>query len=189
MAKRVLIMGPPGSGKGTQAAKICAKLGLDHVSTGEILREAMRAGSELGQRVKAVVESGNLVSDELMLELVAKRLAEESSQRGFMLDGYPRTVPQAEALLALLAKSSGKHIEAALLLRVPDETIVERLLLRGRTDDTRETIQHRLKVYEVETEPVLRYLEGQGVGIVDIDGVGSIEEIAERIESVLDAVD
>ena len=189
MAKRVLIMGPPGSGKGTQAAKICAKLGLDHVSTGEILREAMRAGSELGQRVKAVVESGNLVGDELMLELVAKRLAERGAEGGFMLDGYPRTVPQAEALLSLLAKSSGKHIEAALLLKVLDDGLVGHLLLRGRTDDTRETIQHRLEVYQEETEPVLRYLEDQGVDIVDIDGVGSIEDIAERIESVLDAVD
>ncbi len=189
MAKRVLIMGPPGSGKGTQAARICAKRGLDHVSTGEILREAMRTGSAVGQRVKAVVESGNLVGDELMLELVAMRLAEDGVKRGFMLDGYPRTVPQAEALLALLVEGGGRGVEAALLLRVPDETIVERLLLRGRTDDTRETIQHRLKVYEEQTEPVLRYLESQGVDIVDIDGVGSIEDIAERIESVLDAVD
>jgi len=185
MAKRVLIMGPPGSGKGTQAAKICAKRGLDHVSTGDILREAMRAGSEIGRKVKAVVDSGNLVGDELMCELVKDRLAEERAQPGFMLDGFPRTVPQAEALLSMLGKGG---IEAVLLLRVPEEEIVERLLARGRTDDTRETIRHRLEVYEKETEPVLRYLESQGVDIVVIDGLGSVELIAERIESVLDAV-
>jgi adenylate kinase len=185
MAKRVLIMGPPGSGKGTQAAKICAKRNLDHVSTGDILREAMRAGSEIGRKVKAVVESGNLVGDELMEELVEVRLAEKSARRGFMLDGFPRTVPQAEALLEMLKED---RIEAVLLLKVPEEAIVERLLLRGRTDDTRETIRHRLEVYEKETEPVLRYLESQGVDIVEIDGLGSVELIAKRIESVLDAV-
>jgi adenylate kinase len=178
-------MGPPGSGKGTQAAKICAKRNLDHVSTGDILREAMRTGSEIGRKVKAVVESGNLVGDELMDELVKARLTEESARRGFMLDGFPRTVPQAEVLLEMLGEGG---IEAVLLLKVPEEAIVERLLLRGRTDDTRETIRHRLEVYEKETEPVLRYLESQGVDIVEIDGMGSVELIAKRIESVLDTV-
>jgi len=145
----------------------------------------MRTGSEMGRKVKAVVDSGNLVGDGLMYELVKVRLREESAQGGFMLDGFPRTVPQAEALLELLGKDG---IEAVVLLRVPEEAIVERLLLRGRTDDTEETIRHRLEVYEKETEPVLRYLESQGVKIVVVDGMGSVDLIAKRIEGVLDAI-
>lgn len=189
MATRVLIMGPPGSGKGTQAALICAKRGMAHISTGEMLREAMEAESPLGRQVKAVVERGDLVSDELMLDLVRARLEQDDCRQGFILDGYPRTQPQAASLLAMLDECGADGLEAVLLLTVPDEEIVERLSARGRTDDTRETIQHRLDVYRDLTEPVLRYLENRGVEIDRIDGLGTIEEITERIEGVLDAGD
>ena len=189
MANRVLIMGPPGSGKGTQAARICAKRGMAHISTGEMLRRAMEAETTLGREVKAVVERGDLVSDELMLDLVKDRLDEDDCNGGFILDGYPRTQPQAESLLAMLAECGADGLEAVLLLTVPDEQIVERLMARGRTDDTRETIRHRLGVYRDLTEPVLRYLDSRGVEIDEIDGLGTIEEITERIEGVLDADD
>ena len=187
MATRVVIMGPPGSGKGTQAARICAKREMAHVSTGEMLRNAMEAESPLGRAVKAVVERGDLVSDEQMLDLVKERLVQDDCKGGFMLDGYPRTLPQAESLLAMMADYGAGGLEAVLLLQVPREQIVERLMARGRNDDTRETIEHRLDVYRDLTEPVLRYLESRDVGIDRIDGSGTIHEITERIEGVLDA--
>lgn len=189
MAARVLIMGSPGSGKGTQAALICAKRGMAHISTGEILRAAMKAESPLGRQVKEVVERGDLVSDELMLDLVVERLAQDDCQKGFMLDGYPRTLPQAESLLAMMDGDGAGGLERIILLQVPDEIIVERLAARGRTDDTRETIVHRLEVYRDQTEPVLRYLKSRGVEIDQVNGFGTVEEITERIEGVLDADD
>jgi adenylate kinase len=178
-------MGPPGSGKGTQAEEICGRRELAHISTGEMLREAMAAGTELGNKVKAVVENGDLVSDELILDLVRERLSQDDASAGYMLDGFPRTVPQAEGLLELFAEGPG--LEMVLLLEVSDEAIIERLLARGRTDDSRETIQHRLGVYRAQTEPVVRYLREQGVTVAGVDGIGAVEEIRERIESVLDS--
>ena len=160
---------------------------MAHISTGEMLRGAMEAGTPLGREIEAVVERGDLVSDELMLDLVKERLAKDDCRGGFILDGYPRTQPQAESLLAMMAECGANGLEAVLLLTVPDEQIVERLMGRGRTDDSRETIQHRLGVYRDQTKPVLRYLESRDVEIDRIDGLGTIEEITERIEGVLDA--
>ncbi len=182
-------MGPPGSGKGTQAARICERRGWAHVSTGDMLRAAMEAGSETGRKVQSVVGSGDLVGDDLMLELVDERLSEEDCRNGFMLDGFPRTVPQAEGLIDLCVRKGNLGIDKTILLSLPDEAIVERLLARGRTDDTRETIRHRLEVYHEQTEPVVEYLRSRGVKVDEVDAVGSIEEISERIERVLDAVD
>jgi adenylate kinase len=177
-------MGPPGSGKGTQAARIAERRGFAHISTGDMLRAAMAAGSELGRRVKEVVDRGDLVPDDLMLELVLDRLGQADAADGFLLDGFPRTVAQAEALCAAL---EGEQIlERVILLNVPEETLVERALGRGRVDDTEETIRHRLRVYHESTCPVLDALEGR-VERVEIDGVGGIEEITARIEEALGA--
>lgn len=176
-------MGPPGSGKGTQAERIAARRGLAHISTGDMLRAAMEAGTELGKRVKDIVDRGDLVPDELMLELVLARLAEKDAANGFLLDGFPRTVAQAEALHGAL--TGDEALERIILLDVPEEVIVERALARGRADDTEETIRHRLRVYQESTRPVLDALEGR-VDRVDVDGVGAIDEITGRIEAALD---
>ncbi len=185
----VILMGPPGSGKGTQAARICAERGWVHVATGDMLRAAMEEGSPTGLKVKSVVENGDLVGDELMLELVAERLGRDDCRKGFVLDGFPRTVRQAEGLLELLPEIGGKSIDKVILLRLPDEVIIERLLGRGRTDDSEETVRHRLDVFRSQTEPVVEYLQSQGMRVSEVDAVGSIEEISERIGRVLDAVD
>jgi adenylate kinase len=177
-------MGPPGSGKGTQAARIAERRGLAHISTGDMLRAAMAAGSKLGSRVKDIVDRGDLVPDDLMLELVLDRLSQPDAAEGFLLDGFPRTVAQADALVAAL--NGSRVLERIILLEVPDEVLVERVLARGRTDDTEETIRHRLRVYIESTQPVLDTLEGR-LDRMDIDGVGTIEEITVRIERALDA--
>ena len=184
MARNVLIMGPPGSGKGTQAARIAERRELAHISTGDMLRAAMAAGSELGNRVKDVVDRGDLVPDDLMLELVLDRLGQPDAANGFLLDGFPRTVAQATALIGAL--EGDQVLERIILLGVPDEVLVERVLSRGRTDDTEDTIRHRLRVYIESTRPVLEALEGK-LDRVDIDGVGGIDEITARIEMALDA--
>jgi adenylate kinase len=184
MARNVLIMGPPGSGKGTQAERIAEKRRMPHISTGDMLRAAIAEGSELGERVKATLERGDLVSDDLMLEIVKERLAQPDAENGFLLDGFPRTVAQAEALLDAL--EGDRQLDAVIVMQVPEEELVGRVLGRGRDDDTEETIRHRLKVYEEQTEPVLAVLEGR-VPRYDVDGVGDVEEITRRIENALDA--
>jgi adenylate kinase len=184
MARNILIMGPPGSGKGTQAARIAERRGLAHISTGDMLRAAMAAGTELGSRVKDVVDRGDLVPDDLMLELVLDRLSQPDAANGFLLDGFPRTVAQAMALVDAL--EGEQVLERIILLEVPDEVLVERALARGRADDTEETIRHRLRVYLDSTRPVLAALDGK-LDRVDIDGVGGIDEITSRIEAALDA--
>lgn len=185
MSRNVLIFGPPGSGKGTQAARLAERRRLAHVSTGDMLRDAMAAGAELGRRVEHIVKRGDLVPDDLMLELVLQRLERADARGGFLLDGYPRTIPQAEGLTGALEKE-GRRLELVVVLEVADDELVRRALERGRADDTRETIRHRLKVYRDQTEPVLGYLK-ERLPVEFVDGVGGIEEITERIERALDA--
>ena len=183
MARNILMMGPPGSGKGTQAARIAERRGLAHISTGDMLRAAMAAGTELGNRVKDVVDRGDLVPDDLMLELVLDRLSQPDAANGFLLDGFPRTVAQATALVDAL--EGDQVLERIILLEVPDEVLVQRALARGRADDTEDTIRHRLRVYLDSTRPVLAALDGR-LDRADIDGVGTIDEITARIEAALD---
>jgi adenylate kinase len=181
---RILILGPQGSGKGTQAKRIAAAYDIPHVATGDILRTAIAEGTELGEKVAPMVECGDLVPDDLMVELIRVRLADED---GFVLDGFPRTVPQAEALDAML-EEIGKPLDAVLLLEVGDDVALERLLSRradeGRSDDAPGVIRNRLRLYHGLTEPVVeRYREGGT--LVVVNGEQPVEDVSAAIEDEL----
>ena len=161
-------LGPPGSGKGTQAQKLSAEFNIPHISTGEMLREAIAGQTKLGQEAQSYVDKGELVPDKLLLGLIQERLNEKDAQKGWILDGFPRNIYQAEFLDTLL-KGLSKFSEQAVNLEVPDEVIVERLLLRGRKDDSEQTIRRRLEVYREKTQLVLDYYR-QNERLISIDG-------------------
>lgn len=186
---RLLIVGPQGSGKGTQGVRIAETLSIPVVSTGDIFRANIKEGTELGQKVTAILEAGDLVPDELTSEIVRDRLSQDDAASGFLLDGYPRNTAQVEHLDAFLGEQ-GAALDAVILLDVPREESIARLSLRaveqGRSDDTDEAIAHRLDIYENETAPIISVYETRG--IVDrIDGVGSLDEITARISAALGA--
>jgi adenylate kinase len=186
---RLLIVGPQGSGKGTQGVRVAEALSIPVVSTGDIFRANIKAGTELGQQVTAILEAGDLVPDELTSEIVRDRLSQDDAANGFLLDGYPRNTAQVGHLDAFLADSDAA-LAAVILLDVPREESLSRLRLRaveqGRSDDTDEAIAHRLDIYEHETAPIISVYEQRG--IVDrIDGVGSLDEITARISEALSA--
>jgi adenylate kinase len=190
---RLIFLGPPGSGKGTQAKILARSLGVPVISTGEMLRAAVRQGTPLGLKAKATMDAGELVSDDLMISLIRERLAEPDARRGFILDGFPRTAEQARELDRLLAATgSGGGITAAVNLKVPEEVLVERLHGRSveenRTDDRPETILERLRVYQRKTEPLIGFYRDRGV-LVDVDGIGDIAEIGDRIGRAIAAFD
>jgi adenylate kinase len=184
---RLVLLGAPGSGKGTQAELLKAELGVPHISTGDLLRAAVKAGTPLGLKAKAVMEAGQLVSDEIVLGMLEERLAQPDATAGFILDGYPRNVAQCEALEGLLARI-GQPLEVAIKLDVPTELIVDRIAGRaakeGRKDDTPETVRERLRVYTEQTEPVANHFAQIGKLKV-VDGVGELADVSRRILSVL----
>lgn len=186
---RLLIVGPPGAGKGTQAAGIAARFGIPAISTGDIFRANIQQQTELGQRVQAITARGDLVPDSLTNELIEDRLAQPDAAAGFLLDGYPRTLPQVDALAQLL-ESKGQALDAVIELTVDAEEVVARLLQRaqeqGRVDDTEETIRHRQNVYRAETEPLLEVYRAQGL-VVPVDGMGSIDGVGQAIADALAA--
>ncbi|MDQ3379313.1 MAG: adenylate kinase [Actinomycetota bacterium] len=179
---RILILGPQGSGKGTQAKRIAAAYDVPHVATGDILRRAIAEGSELGLRVEPILERGDLVPDDLMVDLIRERLADE---HGFVLDGFPRTVPQAEALDTML-QEIGKPLDIVLLLEVSDDVALERLLERraeeGRLDDAPEVIRNRLRLYHGLTEPVVERYQGM---LHTVDGELTMGDVFAAIEEAL----
>ena len=181
---RILILGPQGSGKGTQAKLMADVYGVPHVATGDILRSAISEGSQLGRRIQPIYERGDLVPDELMVDLIRERLEGED---GFVLDGFPRTLPQAEALDAMLDEI-GKPLDVVLLLEVSDEIALERLLKRleveGRADDTPDAIRNRLRLYHEHTEPVVDRYRAEG-RLVAVDGARGVDEVATAIEDAL----
>ena len=183
----IVMLGAPGAGKGTQAARIAETHGIPHISTGEMLRAAIAAGSELGRKVKEIVESGALVPDELIVEVIRERLSQPDAQSGFVLDGFPRTIGQAEALDTLLAEL-GRPLEHVLELELSEETAVERMLGRaaeqGRADDTPEVIKNRFEVYRRQTEPLSNYYRSTGTLVV-IDSSPGMDEVFAEIERVL----
>lgn len=180
---RVLLLGAPGAGKGTQAAFLAERLGIPAVSTGELLREAVAAGTPLGRRVADVLAAGKLVEDGLMAELVAERLGRPDAAPGFLLDGYPRTAEQAQALEGLLEDLDG-GLDAVIYLRVPEETLVQRTLGRGRQDDREEVVQERLRLYRENTEPLIEYYRHRGL-LREVDGTRPMGEVTSRILSAL----
>lgn len=180
---RMLLMGPPGSGKGTQATRIADKLGIVAVSTGDIFRHNVKNMTELGQEAKRYMDAGDFVPDEVTNRMVADRLSQSDAETGFLLDGYPRTAGQVDALDAML-KDAGQALSAVVELEVPDAELVARLLTRaeieGRADDTEEVIQHRLDLYHRETESVIESYAERGI-VARVDGTGQIDDVTERV--------
>lgn len=180
---RMLIMGPPGSGKGTQAARIADKLGIVAISTGDIFRYNVKELTDLGKEAKKYIDNGDFVPDEVTNRMVADRLQQADAASGFLLDGYPRTAGQVEALNEML-KESGHALSVVLQLEVPDEELVQRLLARadseGRADDTAEVIQHRLDLYHEQTAAVIESYVDLGI-VARVDGTGQIDDITERL--------
>ncbi|WP_420434404.1 adenylate kinase [Candidatus Poriferisocius sp.] len=185
MPQVLVILGRQGSGKGTQAALLAERYGVIHVSTGDMLRAAVEAGTELGLRAKAVMDAGDLVGDDIMIGIVDERLADDDIQAsGVLLDGFPRTTAQADAL-AEIAGGSGPDL--AINLDVPIAEVTERMLARGRADDTAETIARRLELYEAETAPLLAWFEDRG-SLAVVDGLGSEDEVFARLAEVIDGL-
>lgn len=180
---RVVLLGPPGAGKGTQAQLLAGRLGVPAISTGDMLRAAVAAGSELGHRVQSVMASGALVDDALMAEVVRERIAQPDTASGYLLDGYPRTLPQAETLAGIL-QEAGQALDAVVLVDVPEEELVRRALLRGRDDDKEEVIRERLRVYREKTEPLIGYYRERGL-LREIDGNRPVEEVTSRMYEAL----
>lgn len=180
---RVVLLGAPGSGKGTQAEKIVEKYGVAHVSTGEVLRAEVAAGTPLGIQAKQIMDAGDLVSDDIILGIAKEHIGKLDSRQGFLLDGFPRTLAQAEGLDKMLAELDAP-LDLALLVEVDDAEVMQRLLARKRADDTEETIRNRLDVYRAQTEPLIDFYRGQGK-LAPVKGVGAIDEIFARVSSVL----
>lgn len=179
---RLVFLGAPGAGKGTQADLLCEKKGWRHISTGELLRDAVKRGTPLGLRAKAAMDRGDLVADDIILGLIEETL-DAIKDSGFVLDGFPRTLPQARGLDDMLDRK-GKDLDRVVLLTASEEEVMERLAGRGRTDDTPETVRNRLKVYEEKTAPLVDYYEQKGI-LDRVNGMGDIPVIQERILAVL----
>lgn len=181
---KIVMLGAPGVGKGTQAELLCRRHQWAHLSTGEMLRGAVEAGSPLGLRAKDAMSRGDLVEDAVILGLIAETL-DKGQGKGFVLDGFPRTMAQAKGLDKMLDEK-GARLDRVVLLSASDEEVMKRLAARGRADDTPETVRHRLSVYVKSTKPLIDYYEPKGL-LRRVDGVGSIPEIGERIEAALES--
>ena len=184
----IILFGPPAAGKGTQAKMLVSERGLIQLSTGDMLRAARASGTELGKKVAGIMDSGQLVSDEIVIALIEEQLDSNPNAAGFIFDGFPRTVPQAQALDAIL-KNRGQKIDCVIRLCVEDESIISRITKRfeeqGRTDDNPETFKKRLAAYHENTAPLLPYYSAQGK-LTEVDGMAAIETVSASVAEVLD---
>jgi len=184
---RLLIVGPPGAGKGTQAAVLAEWLGIPAISTGDIFRENIKAGTELGKQVQEIVSTGGYVPDSLTNEIVRDRLHQPDASEGFLLDGYPRTPDQVAELDRILAEGDN-HLDAVVQLVADPDEVVKRLLKRaqeqGRADDTEEVIRHRQDVYHEQTEPVIAAYKDRDL-VLEVDGLGTVDEVSARVREAL----
>ena len=188
---RIVLLGPPGAGKGTQAARVACRFGCPHIATGDIFRANVAEGTELGRAAQEYMDRGDLVPDELVIAMVMERLAEPDCDAGFVLDGFPRTVNQAEALDRRLAEQ-GTPLEAALSFEVTEDELLRRLAGRAaaqhRADDAEQTIRHRLEVFAIKTRPLIDYYRHRRL-LTMVDGVGRVEDVTTRILDGLPASD
>lgn len=180
---RIILMGPPGAGKGTQAAVVANRYGIPAISTGDIFRSNVSGGTDLGRRAKEFMDAGEYVPDEVTNLMVRDRIAEPDAEQGFLLDGYPRTLAQVEELDAMI-RQTGHVLDAVVVLTVIGEELIQRLLLRaetaGRSDDTEDVIRRRQEVYAEQTEPLIEVYGGRGL-LVEVDGIGEVEDVSARI--------
>lgn len=183
---KIILFGPPGAGKGTQAGLIQSHYNISHLSTGDIFREAIKNETPLGKKVKSILDSGDLVPDQTVVDLVAEEINKDEYQDGYILDGFPRTVRQAELFKNILDEKN-ETIDAFIFLIVPEEELVNRILNRGegRADDSKEGIKKRLSVYHKETKPVKNFYDASGL-VYEVDGTGTVQEIFSRIQAVLE---
>jgi adenylate kinase len=188
-ARRILLLGAPGAGKGTQAEALVEKYGIPQISTGDMLRAAVAEKTPVGREALACMERGDLVPDSVVIGVAEERLSKQDAAGGFILDGFPRTVAQAEALDELLGRM-GSKLECCVAIVVDEEAVVKRLLgraaIEGRSDDNEETIRNRMQVYRESTEPLVAYYRDRGL-LAEVDGMGTVDEVATRIEGALGA--
>jgi len=179
---RALIIGPQGAGKGTQAALLASRIGIPHISTGDIFRSHLNGATALGQEIQAYLNAGELVPNDLTQRIVADRIDEPDTGAGYLLDGFPRTIEQAQWLDSTLARQD-RSLDVVLLLTADDEVLIERLAARGRADDTPDAIGRRLAIYHQETAPLRTHYQRL---VIEIDGVGSVEEVHSRVSNAVD---
>lgn len=182
---RLLFIGPPGAGKGTQAERVAKRLGIPHVSTGAMFREHVAEGTDLGKKVEAIMAAGDYVPDTVTVAMLKDRLSRADAEGGYILDGFPRTLPQVESLDGLIGEDG---LDQVVVFEVDADELTERMLSRGRVDDTEETIRNRFKVYLEQTQPLLDVYEDRGI-TVPVNGLGEVDEITERVLDAIKAAD